>query len=188
MAYKIKKYTIYFILQYQEFLGCYFGLILFNIISNYAINILICTVSVYYHSDMITYLLSHPLCITSPLTYSHCSCIMFFSWSPQSTSSECKAALRSDVRQRASPGRHASRPGLWLSRVNTPQGRSSKTHKARGINYSDWRRLSETDKCVLQFCSCFSLQFELEGGKTSCPLLCTLSPQMNKTPETNVIQ
>lgn len=39
--------------------------------------------------------------------------------------------------------------GHSMPRVNTPQGQTSKTHKAGSINYSEWGRLSETDKCAL---------------------------------------
>lgn len=60
----------------------------------------------------------------------------------------------------AAPRRPRRQPGL-----NTPQGQTSKTHKACSINYSEWRRLSVADKCVLRFYSCSSLQFQLQGWK-----------------------
>lgn len=52
----------------------------------------------------------------------------------------------SDVWQPASAHQQ---PGLSVPGVNTPQGQTSKTHKAWSINYSEWRRLSVADKCVL---------------------------------------
>ena len=79
-------------------------------------------------------------------------------WSSQPTPSECQAAPQ--VWCTAAPRRPRRQPGL-----NTPQGQTSKTHKACSINYSEWRRLSVADKCVLQFYSCSSLQFQLQGEK-----------------------
>lgn len=87
---------------------------------------------------------------------------IFYYWrnvrSSQPTPSECQAAPR--VWCTAAPRRPRRQPGL-----NTPQGQTSKTHKACSINYSEWRRLSVADKCVLRFYSCSSLQFQLQGWK-----------------------
>lgn len=87
---------------------------------------------------------------------------IFYYWrnvcSSQPTPSECQAAPR--VWCTAAPRRPCRQPGL-----NTPQGQTSKTHKACSINYSEWRRLSVADKCVLRFYSCSSLQFQLQGWK-----------------------
>lgn len=72
-----------------------------------------------------------------------------------------KALGKSDVRPCVSPAARSLNVPIQQALKDKPR----KTHKARSINYSERRRLSEADKCVLQFHSCFSLQFKLEGGE-----------------------
>lgn len=72
-----------------------------------------------------------------------------------------KALGKSDVRPCVSPAARSLSVPIQQALKDKPR----KTHKARSINYSERRRLSEADKCVLQFHSCFSLQFKLEGGE-----------------------
>lgn len=141
--------------------------------SNYTLSSLICTVTQCYHSDMITYFLPHShthyFSFSASFHQLQSLQLLFFPhgylfvlpkknvWSSQSDTlwmSSRSAGLM-----------YGSKPGLSMPRVNTPQGQTGKTHKARSINYSEWRRLSVADKCVLQFHSCFSLRLKPEGWR-----------------------
>ncbi len=101
-------------------------------------------------------------------------------WSSQLTSSECKAPL-----EVCCTAACHQQPGLSMPRINTPQGQTGKTHKAWSINYLKWRQLSVADKCVLQFRSCFSLQFKLEGGTKEAQLSINMHfiPSNEQTPQ-----